>query len=469
MSMDAAALDRYIDRHEADLLEAVFELVRIDSALGEPKDGMPFGEGPAAALAAFLRISEAWTLPGQSVEGYVGTIDVTEHETALHILGHLDIVDPGDGWTKTQPFVPKLEDGILYGRGVSDDKGPLVAALLALRAVKACGVPLKKNVRLILGTDEETGFRDIQYYYERNPYAPYTLSPDADFPIINIEKGHYQPTFTAAWDTETVLPRVAALQGGPRINMVPSKAEATVLGLSRTCVEELLPTLFSKDEPLTFSLREEGTALHISCQGQNTHASTPEEGCNAQTALVALLAALPLADCPSTAALSALAALFPHGDLTGKALGIAQSDVLSGALTLAFTRLTVTDTGLTGRFDARTPLCGTAESICTHTEQVMAQHGFSVSGKLDQPHHVPADSPLIQTLARCYTDCTGMEATCLAIGGGTYVHGIPGGVAFGATMPGFATNLHAADERIPLADLLTTAKIYARVIASLCT
>lgn len=467
--MDIAALDRYIDSRRDALLNAVSQLVRIDSTLGEAKEGMPFGEGPAAALSAFLQISEEWTLPGKSVEGYVGTIDLNQNETALHILGHLDIIDPGDGWTKTEPFIPKLEDGVLYGRGVSDDKGPLVAALLAMQAVKVCGVPLTKNVKLILGTDEETGFRDIHYYYERNPYAPYTLSPDADFPIINIEKGHYQPTFTAVWEKETALPRVTTLQGGPRINMVPSKAEATVLGLTRTCAEKILPTVFTKEEPLVFSLSEEGDALHIFCQGQNAHASTPEEGCNAQTALVAFLAALPLADCSSTAAISALATLFPHGDLAGNALGIAQADELSGALTLAFTRLSLTDTGLTGRFDARTPLCGTEESICTHTEHVMAQYGFTVSGTLDKPHHVPAASSFIQTLARCYEDCTGNKGTCLAIGGGTYVHGIPGGVAFGANMPGFSSNLHGPDERVRLADLLTTAKIYARVIADLCT
>ena len=208
--------------------------------------------------------------------------------------------------------------------------------------------------------------------------------------------------------------------------------------------------------------------VHILCSGQNAHGSTPEEGHNAQTALVALLAALPLADCPSTRALRALHALFPHGDHHGQALGIAQADDLSGPLTLAFTMLTLHDTGCQGRFDSRTPLCGTEETICRPAQAALTQAGFTVQGPLDPPHHVPADSPFLQVLAKCYEQYSGRKSQCLAIGGGTYVHDIPGGVAFGASMPGFVSNLHGPDERVHVGDLLTAAKIYAQVILALC-
>ena len=144
----------------------------------------------------------------------MGTVDLNDRPDALHILGHLDVVPAGEGWTVTEAFVPRLENGLLYGRGASDDKGPMAAALLAMRAVKELGMPLCRNVRLILGTDEESGMRDVAWYYDRHPYAPHTLSPDADFPIINIEKGHYQPTFGARWQQETALPRVIAFTGG---------------------------------------------------------------------------------------------------------------------------------------------------------------------------------------------------------------------------------------------------------------
>lgn len=467
----------YFDRQEATLVEAVSRLVRIDSTLGEPQPGMPFGPGPAAALEEFLALSAQLGLPGENLEGYVGVIDLNDQrndpDTVLHILGHLDVVDAGEGWTVTEAFTPKLQDGLLYGRGTDDDKGPLVAALLAMKAVRDFGVPLTKNVRLILGTDEETGFRDIHWYYDRHPYAEHTLSPDADFPIINIEKGHYQPTFSARWEKETALPRVSAVTGGPRLNMVPPKAQATLLGLDADTVQNAIRTLELEPE-LSFTLtRVENkgapTELHLVCCGQAAHGSTPEEGHNAQTALLTLLCALPLAELPSTRALHALHALFPHGDFTGAALGIAQQDDLSGALSLAFTMLDFTPTGFTGRFDSRTPLCGTDESIRKKTEQAMHAHGFSIQGAIDPPHHVPAETPFLQTLARCYEQYSGRKSECLAIGGGTYVHGIPGGVAFGASMPGFDSHLHGPDERVCVKDLLTAAKIYTQVILDLCT
>ena len=463
-----ARIEAWFRDKEAALVEAVSRLVTIDSTLGDPAPGKPFGPGPAAALQEFLRISEEWGLPGEDREGYVGTVDLNGRADALHILGHLDIVPAGEGWTVTEAFVPRLEDGLLYGRGSSDDKGPMIAALLAMRAVKELGAPLTKNVKLILGTDEETGMRDVDWYYDRHPYAPHTLSPDADFPIINIEKGHYQPTFGAQWEPETVLPRVSAFTGGPRLNMVPPKARATVLGLDRPAAEAAAAQLGLEPEiGFAFTAAEGGT--EILCSGQNAHGSTPEEGHNAQTALVALLAALPLADCPSTRAIKAMDRLFPHGDHVGAALGIAQSDQLSGALSLAFTILELGETGFTARFDSRTPLCATEENVKAVAEAALTAAGFTVTGPLDPPHHVPADDPFIQTLARAYETWTGQKSECLAIGGGTYVHNIPGGVAFGANMPGFQCNLHGPDERVSVADLMATAKIYAQVILDLCT
>ena len=130
--------------------------------------------------------------------------------------------------------------------------------------------------------------------------------------------------------------------------------------------------------------------------------------------------------------------------------------------------LTLHDTGCQGRFDSRTPLCGTEETICRPAQAALTQAGFTVQGPLDPPHHVPADSPFLQVLAKCYEQYSSRKSQCLAIGGGTYVHDIPGGVAFGASMPGFVSNLHGPDERVHVGDLLTAAKIYAQVILALC-
>ena len=134
----------------------------------------------------------------------------------------------------------------------------------------------------------------------------------------------------------------------------------------------------------------------------------------------------------------------------------------------AFTMLTLNDTGCTGRFDSRTPLTATQASVQTVAEAALRAAGFAVQGDMDPPHYVPESDPFLRTLAQCYEAYTGQKGQCLAIGGGTYVHDIPGGVAFGPNMPGFVSNLHGPDEKIRVADLLTTAKIYAQVMVALC-
>nr|WP_300168476.1 Sapep family Mn(2+)-dependent dipeptidase [uncultured Flavonifractor sp.] len=450
------------------LVEAISRLVRIRSVREEAQPGMPFGPGPAAALAEGLRLAQELGFSTKNYDNYVGAVDFNDQETQLHILCHLDVVGEGTGWTVTQPYEPIEVDGMLYGRGTDDDKGPVAAVLLAMQAVKDLGVPLKKNVRLLLGTDEESGSEDIAYYYSKEPYAPCTFSPDGEFPVINLEKGSYKPVFTKTWAAESATPRVKELHGGFRINVLPPEAQCVVAGLSAEAAQPYCDKA-AAETGVTYVLTQQGDDLHILCKGKGAHASTPEEGINAITGLIHLLCTLPLAKVGSTAALHALNALFPHGDCTGKALGIAQADELSGPLTVAFSLLELNDTGLSGQFDSRVPVCATEANCKDVTEASFAKFGFTAQGGMQAPHHTPADTPLVKTLLKCYEQYTGNKGECLAIGGGTYVHEIPGGVAFGCAMPGFNGNMHGADEHTCIADQLTAAKIFAQAIIDLCS
>lgn len=449
------------------LVESISRLVRIRSVREEAQPGMPFGPGPAAALAEALKLAGELGFATKNYDNYVGAVDFNDQETQLHILCHLDVVGEGTGWTVTEPYAPVEVDGMLYGRGTDDDKGPAVAALLAMQAVKDLGVPLKKNVRLLLGTDEESGSEDIAYYYNKEPYAPCTFSPDGEFPVINLEKGSYKPVFTKTWAAESATPRVTEFHGGFRINVLPPEASCVVTGLSDEAAEPYCEAA-AAETGVTYELTQHGDDLHILCKGKGAHASTPEEGVNAITGLIHLLCALPLAKVGSTAALHALSALFPHGDCAGKALGIAQADELSGPLTLAFSLLEMNETGLSGQFDSRVPVCANEDNCQKVTEASFAKFGFTTEGGMQEPHYTPADTPLVKTLLKCYEQYTGNKGECLAIGGGTYVHEIPGGVAFGCAMPGFNGNMHGPDEHTCIADQLTAAKIFAQAIIDLC-
>ena len=319
-------IEAYFADKEQMLVDAVCRLVSIDSVEGEPAPGAPFGPGPAAALDEALKLAGEWGLITTNHEGYVGTADLNTADDALHILGHLDVVAPGEGWTITEPYSPKVMDGMIYGRGTDDDKGPLVASLLAMKAVKDLGIPLTKNCRCILGTNEESGSGDIAWYFARHPFAPATFSPDSGFPVVNTEKGGLKPLFTASWPEQQELPRLAWLHGGIRINVLPGDASAAIEGLS---IDDVHP--FARDitarTGIKFTLSLEEGLTVIRAKGTGSHAAWPEGGNNAVTGLISLLCSLPLAEGPCKDYLNVLNTLMPHGDYYGKALGIAQGAI----------------------------------------------------------------------------------------------------------------------------------------------
>ena len=465
--MNKELIEQYFADKESVLVDAVCRLVSIDSAEGESAPGAPFGPGPAAALDEALKLADEWGLITKNHEGYVGTADLCDKPDELHILGHLDVVAPGDGWTVTEPYSPKVVDGMIFGRGTDDDKGPVVASMLAMKAVKDLGVPLKANCRLIMGTNEESGSGDIAWYFARNPYAPSTFSPDSGFPVINTEKGGFKPVFSKSWPVQETLPRLRWLHGGFRINVLPGDASAAVEGIPAA---DMVP--YARDitarTGIQFSYTVEDGLTVIHAKGSGSHAAWPEGGNNPVTGIVALLCALPLAEGPCKEALSQINELLPHGDYLGKALGIAQEEPVAGPLTVAFTLLEVSDTGLEGRFDSRVPLCATEENCLNVARAAFEGRGFTFSGEQSSPHHTPEDSPFVQTLLKRYEEYTGLKGECLSTGGGTYVHEIPGGVAFGCTLPGFDTHLHAADERARISDLMVSAKMFAHIIVDLC-
>jgi succinyl-diaminopimelate desuccinylase len=459
-------IDAWIDAHREDLISDITRLVAIKSVTGDAAPGLPFGEGPARALDEALALCAEYGFRTKNYDHYVGTAHLNERKTALDILVHLDVVGEGEGWSE-DPYKASVKGDTLYGRGTDDDKGPAVAVLYAMRAVKESGIALSCSTRLILGTDEESGSRDLEHFFSVESSAPHTFTPDGAFPVYNTEKGGYKPLFKKTWEPQTSLPRVSSFSGGYRINVLPADAEAVVLGMPPEELQRIC-SLAAEDCGVTCTYTKTEQGVRIKATGKAAHAAMPEAGNNGLTALIKILNALPLADCPSTLALRQLQEVFPHSDTRGKAAGIAMKDEISGELTLAFSLLEMDENGIAGQFDSRVPLCANEENCKTVLVSRLGAMGFSVKGEMSPPHHTPADSPFIQTLLKCYERQTGNKGACLSMGGGTYVHDIEGGVAFGASMPGFQSNLHSANEHVSVTDLLTACKIFAHVIIEMC-
>jgi succinyl-diaminopimelate desuccinylase len=462
-------IEEYIESHKQEMIEDICTLCRINSEKMTYREGMPYGPGAFDALDEALAIAESYGFSITNYDNYVGTADLNDKERQLDILAHLDVVPAGEGWKETEPFEPVVKGDKLFGRGTADDKGPAVAALYAMRAVKDLNIPLKKNVRLILGTDEECGSSDIDHYYSIEEEAPMTFSPDGSFPVVNTEKGGLNGHFTAEWTASDLLPKLVCLEAGTKVNVVPGKACAVVAGIDAEALEHAAAEC-EKKTGIRFELKLDEDTATITAIGESAHASLPEEGNNALTGLLLYLTELPLAKCEQLTMIRRLLELIPHGDTSGEALGIAMEDELSGSLTLAFSLLKVTESGLEGTFDSRCPVCATEENVLEVVRRNMAKKGITLhNDSMKPPHHVDGDSEFVKTLLHAYESYTGRKGECVSMGGGTYVHSLKNGVAFGASMPGTDNRMHGADEYAVIEELTVSAKIFAQVIVDLCS
>ncbi len=391
-------------------------------------ENTPLGDCLEDALAAARELG----LFAKNLDGIAGIIDTSEHEAAeIGILCHLDVVPAGDGWTHP-PFAGEIENGKLYGRGATDDKGPFVSALLAVAALKACGAVTRYPIRLIAGTCEETGSADIAYCKERGVIPKIVFSPDASYPVINTEKGICRFSISAPFPKES---RIAALSGGEVINMVPQSA--------------------------TVRFRD-GTVTKV--HGRAAHASTPELGENAITKLLFSLTDTLRKDA-SYELLRTCCRLHPPHETDGSSLGIAASEPIAGNLTCSLDLMELKDGLLTLSFDVRYPLNVTEEGLKNALYARLSDTPFTLGNMtVMPPHHVSADTPLVRCLLSAYSSVTGREGYTASMGGGTYVHDIDGGVAFGTVFPEEDCRIHSPDEFIHVKDLTENAKIFAEAL-----
>ena len=450
----------YFKNKKDEMIKSISELVSVPSVRSEAKEGMPFGEKPYEALTTALKMADGFGFKTENHEGYVGSVDLNDGEQELAILAHLDVVPAGEGWS-TDPYTVVEKDNMIYGRGVSDDKGPAVAALYAMKAVKDLGLPVSKNCRLILGTDEECGSDDLRYYFSKNPYPKYAFTPDANFPVTNGEKGRFTKHFYRTVDFSGCDKYIKSFTAGEAANAVPAFAKAELVGISA----EEFKSAAEKAKVTKAEFSFDGKK--VICTGTSAHASLPENGNNPITAMIELFDCIDF-DKACSDFVTDLKALFPHGKYNGEALGVEMSDML-GELTLTLDTVCFENGSFNGCFDSRTPMSATRENCADVIAEKLAEHGFKIEDtEMREAHYVDENSDFIKTLLRVYEDYSGDKGECISMGGGTYVHDIENGVAFGAISRDTNTNMHGADEFMPIEDIITAAEIFTEVIAEIC-
>ncbi len=444
----------FVESHKSEMVRDLAELVAIPSVSGDPERGAPFGAEAKRALLKMEELCKGMGLKTWVIGDAVLCADLGE-EPELGILAHLDVVPAqAENWL-SDPFTLTEKDGVLFGRGAIDDKGPAVAALWAVNAVKSLGIPLKKGVRLIFGTDEENGSKDLEIYKQHAKFPPKVFTPDGSFPVINVEKGMLGVRFSG-----NTGGNYTEFRGGNIPNAVADKAKTIMRKVTADKVRAAIP----EESEAKFTVTERGDNVFISCDGRAAHASTPEKGVNAVTALLSLMNRV--TDEPG---LRGIEKLFPFGETDGASLGLKCADE-SGALTCVLSMLAIMPSGeCEGTLDIRFPTCVDLQTVKDKLCAVLESHRLKCEIVIgSEPHVVPEDSGFVKQLLSVYEHVEGEKGKCIAIGGGTYVHNIDGGVAFGAERGDTDYHMHGANEFITTDELLKDAVLFAHAIVEIC-
>lgn len=454
-------LNAKVDSLREEIIGAVADSVKFRSVQGEPAPGAPFGVEVGKALEHALSLSAKLGFRTVNLDGYVGYAEYGEGDDYVGVLGHLDVVPEGSGW-KYPPYGAEIHDGKMYGRGVIDDKGPIFAALYALKAIKDLGLPLSKKVRVIFGTNEESGFKDAQYYVEREKPPVAGFTPDGSFPVIHAEKGAFNFSVIGKLAGAAGL---KALKGGERANMVADYCEAVLAAADSGEVVKACAD-FAREKGFELSARVEGGDVRIESRGVSAHGSTPELGVNAISNLFAFLGSRNIGG-DGGKYIAAVNKCIGH-ETDGRSLGIAFADAPSGKLSNNVGTVELKDGVITMVCNVRFPVTYKFEQIFEPLKKTLTELGLEVScPRHSMPLYFPKDHPLIQTLHRVFREQSGLPGEPIAIGGGTYAKNIANIVAFGPEFPGKSNHLHEPNEFIDVEDLMLCARIYSHAIYEL--
>ncbi len=454
---------KLIEEKREHLISDLQGCIRIPSVYAEDDSGYPYGKAVQDCLEYMLETARKLGFSTHNMDNQAGWCEYGEGEEMTAVLCHLDVVPEGDGWT-VPPYEGLVADGRIYGRGTMDDKGPAVAALYALLALKESGAALKKRVRVIFGLNEETGSADMKYYLNHGGEVPVMgFTPDGEYPVINGEKGLVNETFTCRFRQDGEF-RLLELEGGEAHNIVPAEACAR-LSCSREMAEQIAAM---QEEKVTCTLTEDG--IRIKAAGVSAHGGTPWEGENAIGRLMMFLNRLPLSE--DLARTVKLLAEKIGMECDGESLGIAMEDEVSGGLTMNLGVIQGTVKGeeceISVKLNYRYPVTKSFEDCGPKVEAAFAEAGFQVSALNHKAGlYMEPDSPLVSKLLEVYTRCTGQEAAPKSIGGGTYAKMMPNTLAFGPIFPGDEVREHKPDEYMELDRLIDNAEIMAEAMYEL--
>lgn len=455
-----------VDTNKADLVKAIQTVIGFHSVKGDPKPGAPFGEENKKALDFALSEAQKLGFTVKNLDGYCGYAEYGQGEEYVAVLGHVDIVPLGKGWT-SPPLEGQIVDNCIVGRGAIDDKGPIFAALYALKAIKDAGVPLKHRIRVIFGCDEEVGMMDMDHYLKHEPAPCFGFTPDSTFPVTYGEKGHVNFFLSTVFAEQPATNVIVSIGGGDTMNVVPDYAEATVRVDDPNALLVLAQNYAQGEKCQLTAENGTGNEVVIKVKGRPAHAMEPANGDNAVSRLCAFLV-----ECQLSGMLADFVGKIHRllrRECDGQSLGIACSDDVSGKLTLNFSRIVCKNGKVEVGCDIRVPVTVNPESIAEKIRAATATLELTLEiPEVTQPLYYPKDSFLVTTLTEIFCRHVGKEVAPMTTGGGTYAKKLPNTVAFGFAFPdGISKGEHEADEKLDLDELSLATKILAEAMVKL--
>jgi len=459
------------DRRE-NLIADLQTLISFSSIQGEPEEDKPFGLEVDRCLKAFLQRAQEMEMRTENLEGYAGTVEIGNGDEMLGILCHLDVVPAGNDWDY-DPFTGVIDEGKIYGRGTLDNKGPAIASLYAMKAILDLDISLNKRVRLILGTNEESGWEGISYYQDNYEMPDIAFSPDAVYPVIHAEKGIliFDLSFAKTMDSEVEKEEkevlVKKLTGGNAPNMVPDRASALVEGNYNYLQQKI--DEYEKNQGGEIQLNKinekEGEIIF---KGVSAHGSLPQDGINAISYLIDFLAGLELQNNDIASF------IYAYENLIGKQyfaenIGCQMEDEVSGKLVFNVGQIATKENEVRITVNIRYPVTYQAEDVYSGMKDKIKEAGWQLTKREHKkPLYVEKEDILVKDLMAVYKEVTGdEEAEPIAIGGGTYARAVPKGVAFGPLFPGQPELAHQKNEFIEIKDLLLNTEILFKAIIKL--
>jgi len=452
--------------HKEDLLKDLFELLSVRSILGtDITEETPFGSGPREALDLILSFGERDGYKTKLVENKAGHIEVGQGEELFGILGHVDVVPVVEADWTSHPFKPEIRDGKIFARGSLDDKGPTMAAYYAVKLLDKLGVKWNKRVRVIIGSDEETGFRCVEAYFKHEEQPASGFTPDAMFPLVYAEKARatFDHKLKFVVEDGNYNYKLVKFNGGQVLNMVIASAKAELVGEVSDIKEKF--ENFLAQEKLEGEVTVEDT-IKLTLKGKAAHGSTPQYGVNGATKLAEFLSTLGLDNNGKNFVDYIVEKL--ANDPFGEKLGIDYSDNEMGEATYNYG---IIDYDLLKKV-------GIVSTDCRHPmkfDLVARLNGVKVDNidievtSTKEAHYVPKDDELVTTLMDVYRKHTGdTKNDAFVLGGGTYARCLKKGVAFGLLFPDKEDTMHQANEYLEVEDLLLATAIYAEGIYKLC-